>query len=208
MIEAQLYSVQPKTCADCPLWQNSDRTPNCGNCAYSEQTTLGHEPASEDCWYALSALAELDRPTAELGFRFNPIDRYGCVFEVWQRKRYLGRIERLYDATWLVSRVDNKPHSDGVRYVDRDEAATALRSLVFRANALSLRPSSVFHDCDWAMMAIASLGAVAIGMLSFVPSALAYRGSGRDLPPPPSNSQTYQPPNNGGPSGTTGSGTR
>lgn len=41
--------IEPQQCSQCPFWLESDRTPNVGYCSVYNDTTLGHDKASDLC---------------------------------------------------------------------------------------------------------------------------------------------------------------
>lgn len=138
--------IAPKNCGECPIWQPSAGLAGCGNCNFIERTTSANEPAAADCLNLLSIIAESDRPVADylrpqanrtsgrkVKVRFLTLQHN--VFDLSTNEgHYLGRMEKLYDATWLISRVGRTPYHDGVRYADRDEAIEALLMAVYRGS--------------------------------------------------------------------------
>ena len=193
-----------RTCANCPFWQPSDRTPNVGRCCQFDQITLGNEPASDTCEIEIAGFADTMQPALELGlvdralppsYHWEGATLFGLIQTdraVWDvsvqspYRKFLGRIE-LSVSGWIVTNVDRQPHNDGVRHPSYTEAANALlklaRNPVDRANSGRLGQWAAVATV--AVMAIATLapGAMATeqnstqSTQSDAPSL--YRGSGR-----------------------------
>jgi hypothetical protein len=193
-----------RTCANCPFWQPSDRTPNVGRCCQFDQITLGNEPASDTCEIEIAGFADTMQPALELGlvdralppsYHWEGATLFGLIQTdraVWDvsvqhpYRKFLGRIE-LSVSGWIVTNVDRQPHNDGVRHPSYTEAAKALlklaRNPVERANGGRLS--------QWT----AGLAVAAIAIATLAPGAIAteqgstqttqseqpslYRGSGR-----------------------------
>ena len=210
----------PTQCGDCPFFfEGAD--PKFGDCTKFNCEVRCDEASSFDCKCAYWDLAESDRPAHEAAFdaalpgngkTYSDVSHEGRSFRfvrddrsVWNvsiqqpYRKLLGRIELASDG-WRVINVARCPHSNRARYTSFVEAAEALlklnRNPIDRANGVRLNQFVVVG-----LMA-------AIGFLSFAPDAIAHRASSRDLPTDPQQSQSYHPPNNSGPAGTVGSGSR
>lgn len=59
-------SVEPQSCATCPMWTESERTPNVGCCSLYDYKTLGHETPVDLCIVEFWQIANSSTPAKDL----------------------------------------------------------------------------------------------------------------------------------------------
>jgi len=101
---AQVSSINfPANCSSCPHWQQSDRTPNVGDCPVHDLKTFGTDRLREICREALaeigaieesSALGEIGNANSKKGYRAKTIASASVVAEWIEPDAALENTER------------------------------------------------------------------------------------------------------------------
>lgn len=101
-------------CGECRLFQESVHLPGVGSCLHWQESAIAHDFACGCAARSALRLQVIDPP---------------CVWSVLEGDRVLARIERLYDATWVISALNGAPYDDGIRYADRTTVVEAVQEL-------------------------------------------------------------------------------